>query len=150
MSRTAKIALIAAAIVVGTFLIGSLAAAAAIYHEGSISVFVQEKGEGGQRVHVVVPAALVRAALIFVPDSAFDEARGNIRSWGPALKGMSASLADCPDGTFVHVQDGKERVIVAKRGNALVVDVDSPEESVKVSLPLGTMTALIHRLAPEA
>ena len=50
--------------VMGTALIG----AAALSSEGFIHVKVHENRVGGTRVNLIVPAALVPAALKFVPD----------------------------------------------------------------------------------
>lgn len=148
MSRTTRVILAAAAGFVGMCLIGTFAAAAAIYREGSISISVEEKHSGGQRIHLRLPAIVARGALVLVPDGTWHEMRLKTRPWIPAIRALSTGLAGSPDGIFIHVESPGERVIIAKTGTTLVIDVDSQEESVHVSVPVRTMNALVHRLTP--
>jgi hypothetical protein len=52
------------------------------------------------------------------------------------------ALENSPDAVLVKVEDGLDRVEVAKRGQTLVVDVWSPASTVHVTLPAHLLSHL--------
>jgi hypothetical protein len=129
--------------VLGTALIGG----AALSSEGFIYVNVQEKHPGGTHVNVFVPAALVPAALHFVPRHHFADSSHDMREALPIIDAAIPALKDTPDGVLVEVRDPGEHVVVTKRGGSIVVDVNDPDETVHVSLPLIAAQSAIHQIA---
>ncbi len=130
-----------------TGLAGSLALAGAyVVHEGAIRIRVDEQDAKGTHVHLLVPAALVPAAMMFVPEATLREAATRARPWLPAVRAATEGLARQPDCDLLEVQSADERVHIAKRGSLLVVDVESLRETVHVSVPLRTITGMAHRL----
>jgi hypothetical protein len=129
--------------VLGTALVG----AAALSSEGFIYVNVQEKHPGGSHVNVLVPAALVPATLRFVPNHHLAEASQQLRPFLPAIDAAIPALGDCPDGVLVEVVDPGEHVLVTKRGGSIVVDVNDPDDTVHVSVPLRAAQSAIHQIA---
>ena len=129
--------------VLGTALIGG----AALSSEGFIYVNVQEKHPGGTHVNVFVPAALVPTALHFVPRHHFADSSHDMREALPIIDAAIPALNDCPDGVFVEVKDPGEHVVVTKRGGSIVVDVNDPDETVHVSVPLRAAQSAIHQIA---
>ncbi len=71
--------------VMGTALLG----AAALSSEGFIHVKVRENRVGGTRVNLIVPAALVPAALMFVPDRHLAKASKQLRPYLPVIDAAS-------------------------------------------------------------
>ena len=120
--------------VLGTALVGG----AALSSEGFIYVNVQEKHPGGTHVHVFVPAALVHNFA----DSAHD-----MREALPIIDAAIPALNECPDGVLVEVKDPGEHVLVTKRGGSIIVDVNDPDETVHVSVPLIAAQSAIHQIA---
>ena len=129
--------------VLGTALVG----AAALSSEGFIYVNVQEKHPGGSHVNVLVPAALVPATLRFVPKHHFYDASQDLRTALPIIDAAIPALDDSPDGLLVEVIDPGEHVLVTKRGGSIVVDVNDPDETVHVSVPLRAAQSAIHQIA---
>lgn len=129
--------------VLGTALVGG----AALSSEGFIYVNVQEKHPGGSHVNVFVPAALVPAALHFVPKHHFADSSHDMREALPIIDAAIPALNDCPDGVLVEVKEPGEHVLVAKHGDSIVVDVNDPDETVHVSVPLGAAQSAIHQIA---
>ncbi len=128
-------------------LASSLALAGAyVVHEGAIRIQVDEQGAKGSRLHLLVPAALVPAAMMFVPEAALLEAATRARPWLPAVRAATEGLARQPDCDLLEVRSADEHVQVAKRGALLVVDVESLRETVHVSVPLRTINGVAHRL----
>ena len=129
--------------VLGTALVGG----AALSTEGFLYVNVQEKHPGGTHVNVFVPAALVPATLHFVPKHHFIDASHDMRDALPIIDAAIPALNDCPDGVLVEVKEPDEHVLVTKRGGAVVVDVNDPDETVHVSVPLIAAQSAIHQIA---
>jgi hypothetical protein len=129
--------------VLGTALVGG----AALSSEGFIYVNVQEKHPGGSHVNVFVPAALVPTALHFVPKHNFAASCQEMREALPIIDAAFPALSDSPDGVLVEVRDPGEHVLVTKHGGAIVVDVNDPDETVHVSVPLIAAQSAIHQIA---
>jgi hypothetical protein len=96
---------------------------------------------------VFVPAALVPAALHFVPRHHFADSSHDMREALPIIDAAIPALKDTPDGVLVEVRDPGEHVVVTKRGGSIVVDVNDPDETVHVSLPLIAAQSAIHQIA---
>ena len=128
--------------------VASMMGTAAIvsYDAGAVRVSVVEKGPKGDHVNVFVPAILVPVALGFVPAKSFNVHDAETRRWLPMLKVASQELERCPDATLVEVKSPKEHVTIVKRGNALVIDVDDPGETVHVSFPVGVVRTVVNKL----
>lgn len=129
--------------VLGTALVGS----AALSTEGFIYVNVREKQPGGSHVNVFVPAAIVPAALHFVPRHNFADSSHDMREALPIIDAAIPALSDSPDGVLVEVREPDEHVLVVKHGGSIVVDVNDPEETVHVSVPLRAAQSAIHQIA---
>ncbi len=128
--------------------LGTVAMAGAVaFSEGSVQVRVVEKKPEGAHLRLIVPAMLVSLGLKFVPGKDLHEASQEIKPWVPAIQAAAAALENCPDGALVEVADAGEHVRVAKEGSALVVDVDDQEDTVHVSVPLGTLRRVARQLA---
>jgi hypothetical protein len=127
----------------GAVLVGG----AMISSEGFIQVKVHEKQAGGTNVSLIVPAALIPMALEFVPNRHLAQASADLRPYLPIVEAAIPGLEDCPDGVLVEVIDPKEHVIVAKEGDSIVVDVNDPEDVVRVAVPLRAVRSSIHEIA---
>lgn len=114
---------------------------------GMVKVSVEERRPGGERVNLVVPAALLPLGLKCVPDEHLRTASAELRPWLPAIEAATRELARVPDGPLVEVESLGERVSIVKRGGRLVIDVESDEESVHVSVPLKILAAVARELA---
>jgi hypothetical protein len=129
--------------VLGTALVGG----AALSSEGFINVKVDEKEADGYHIQLLVPAALVPVTLKFVPRQHLAEAAQNLRANMAIIDAAIPALEQCPDGVFVEVIDPGEHVLVAKVGGSIVIDVNDPDETVHVSVPLRAAESAIHEIA---
>jgi len=127
--------------------LGTLALAGAyVVHEGAVRVAVDEQFAGGKRVRLLVPAALVPVGMKFVPNQKLRAAAAQARPWLPAIGVASQELAHLPDTKLIEVRDAEQHVSVLKLGALLVLDVQSPRETIHVSLPLKTLNKVVHQL----
>jgi hypothetical protein len=118
-------------------LVGTTVAVGAVaFSAGTVRVKVVEKKPGGDRVNLLIPAALIPLCLKFMPDRERERAAQQLRPWLPAIQAASQELAPAGDGRLVEVESRHERVRVVKSGGSLVIEVDSEEETVHVSFPL--------------
>jgi len=125
---------------------------------GVITVKIQE--DGGPNLFLPVPAALVSAAAMtgglaldsdLFPaghlehqiEESFDIDFGE---WGPAVRSMLEVIEDCPDVTFVDVEDRNTHVRVVKEGRYLRVIVNDSDLNLSISLPTKTATRTIAHL----
>jgi hypothetical protein len=65
----------------------------------------------------------------------------------PIIDAAIPALNDSPDGILVEVKNPGEHVVVTKRGGSIVVDVNDPDETVHVSVPLIAAQSAIHQIA---
>ncbi len=123
-----------------------------VYRTGMIDVHVQELQENGDDIHIMIPGALVLGALACVPDQAFAdlECPEEAEVVFPMLRTMLKGLADSPDFVMVEVEDGDETVLVRKKGNHLVVDVESSSERVHATVPLRMVQSVMNRIEKVA
>lgn len=132
----------------GTLMLaGAVAVGGMVYDAGAVRVQVDERHARGHHIHLVVPAAVLPTALSFVPDHCLRDASKEVRPWLPAIKVAMEELAKYPDVTLVEVDDAQDHVRIAKRGNAISIEVNAPDETVHVSVPLHTINAAMQRIA---
>jgi hypothetical protein len=132
--------------------LGTVALAGAIVSsEGFIHVKVHESQPNGTHLSLVVPAMIVPVTLKFVPRKYLEEPARQIGPWLPVIDAALSGLNDCADGTtLVEVTDPTEHVSVVKSGGGIVVDVQDPDGTVHVAVPLRAMRSAIHEIASSA
>jgi len=118
--------------------------------EGMIQVKVFEKRAEGHHIRVIAPALLLPIGMHFAPKDSISEASSEIQPWLPTIRAALAQLRECDDFAFVEVNEPGRQVRVAKSGGSLVVDVNSEEESVRVSAPIRAMSSAVEELAAAA
>ena len=123
------------------------AGAVIVCNEGAVRVDVREKSQGGNHVHLIVPAAVGPVAAFFIPRAKLHDARDKIRPWLPTIRAASAELVRCADGPLVEVDSHREHVRIFKSHGAVFVDVDTDEETVHVSFPLEAAADTVSQLA---
>jgi hypothetical protein len=108
--------------------------------DGVVRVSVREMRDvpHPKHINVIVPAALVPAALHFVPTRTMREAVEKAGPWMPAAQAACEELARLPDSQLVEVHNPHESVRVATHDGRLVIDVEDNRETVHVSFPLRT------------
>jgi hypothetical protein len=123
------------------------AGAVVVCNEGAVRVDVREKSQGGNHIHLILPAAVAPVAAFMIPRSKLHDARDKIRPWLPTIKAASEELARCADGPLVEVDSRREHVRIFKFHGSVFVDVDSDEETVHVSFPLVAAADTVSQLA---
>jgi hypothetical protein len=135
-----------AAAVVLAFSAAGAVVATVLEKAGPIEVEVRGKKRGGNDVSLVVPGGAAFCCLSLVPDAVL----GNIPA--EAAEHLAAARAFCegiegrPDFVLCRVENDEEKVLVEKKGEALVVFVDSKEETVRVSIPLWILNRVVARI----
>lgn len=119
------------------------AAAAAVYHAGSVDIRLAERGN---RVQLSLPAAVLRAAVAVAPASAFDDSTAEIRPLLPALDAGWQALEAAPDFVIVEASSADGGVRIEKSGSRLEIAVDAPDLQLHVGVPLDTVGQLLHKL----
>jgi hypothetical protein len=121
------------------------------WNSGMIHVQVHEKSGHGTSFGAHVPAAIIPVALQFAPQEVWDELRAELGSEAPqALPIVRAALRDlsrCPDAVLVDVQSRDEMVSISKKHGAIEVYVDTPDEVIRVSVPLGSVGSVLSRIS---
>ena len=110
--------------------------AAYLVQDGFVHVGVDEYREGGTHLHLAVPAMIAPMAIQFVPARHLEEAREHAAEWLPTARIAIDELRKLPDTEFVRVQDSDCDVRVSKVGGGINVEVQEPDEHVKVWVPL--------------
>lgn len=118
------------------FLVTTAALSGYIMQDGFVHVSVDEAAKDGTHLHLIVPAQLATVAAHFVSPRHLDGHQRELRALLPGLKLSALELAKLPDSVLVEVRDGQEHVVVSKSGDGLSIEKESPEENVKVWIPL--------------
>jgi hypothetical protein len=138
-------------IVLGKVALGIAGVAAAgvglICSEGMIEVNVVERQPEAHHVYVLAPAAVVPMALHFIPSHEFGHASAELQPWMPTIRAALDQLREVDDVTLVDVTEPGQHVVVAKKGGAVVVDVNDRDETVHVSAPIRAISSTIEQVA---
>jgi len=122
--------------------------ATVLYQTGIFYVEVEEKRPDGHHLYIPVPVVLAHAAVACVPEKELREVRAELTPRKDLVVAACDAISDCPDGAFVDYRNGdQEHVTVTKRGNYLLVDVDSKDEKVKVRVPIWSVRNLVTQVA---
>ena len=133
---------------IGLGISGTLAVATGYtLHEGMVRVSVDEHRANGDHVHVLVPAALIPVAMKLAPRHAMANAARQAGPWMPTVQSIARELRKFPDAEFVEVRDADEHVIIHTQNGNLLVDVESPDETVHVACPLATIEHISEEIS---
>lgn len=105
---------------------------------GVLSIRILER-DGGLDLYIPLPATVVEGVVAGAAHAAsgeLDELRSTAAEWAPMAREIIDVLAETPDGTLVEVRDGRQRVLVTKRGGSIRVEVDADDVLVEVSAPI--------------
>ena len=137
------------AAIVLLFVAGGIALTLAVHNAGMVVVDVREgtSGCGSDRISIRLPAFVAHAALCCTPSVAFQDACcGEVLHWAGVVRKGFKELADCPDFTIVEIDSEDERVRIRKKGNALIIDIYSDDETVHVEVPIGLVRAAVSKI----
>ena len=134
-----------ALLAVPVVLIGS-----SVYQAGTIEVRVVEKSRDGVAIGATIPAIAVPLALRLAPAGVMDEFRSELGSDGrwamDVARAVAEELSAIPDGVLVDVRTRTEIVTVEKRDGKIELNVDTPGETVRASVPLRAVSALVDAI----
>lgn len=119
-----------------------------VHSAGMFELDIHERGPGGADISGIrIPAVFGHLALAFIPMSAFDFCEDDefVRH-GALVQEACEQLRDAPDFVLVEVISQDEHVLVRKQHNALIIDVESEDEEVHLSVPLGIARAFARKM----
>lgn len=121
-----------------------------IHRAGTIEISVLERGHDGTSIDMKIPGALVPVALHLLPEVTIDGVRREIGPEAQEAIGIARvalrSIGRAPDGVFVDIQSPDEIVRVEKRDGRIRVLVDTPDEAVRISVPLPVASSVLAAL----
>ena len=136
---------------IGLGISGALAVATGYtFHEGMVRVSVDEHRADGDHVHLVVPAALIPVAMRLAPRHSMKDAVRQAGPWLPTVQLLAEELRKFPDAELVEVRDADEHVVIQTQNGRLLVDVESPDETVHVACPLATIEHISEEISEAA
>jgi hypothetical protein len=122
-------------------------AGAYTFHEGVIRISVDEHAANGKHVHLFVPAALIPVAVRLAPQHAMEDAARQAGPWLPTVQRAAEELRKLPDAELVEVRDTEQYVRIRTQGGKLLLDVESPRETVHIACPLVTIEHVSDEIA---
>ena len=121
-----------------------------VFHEGVISVDVDENRVGGSHVHFWVPATAVNAGLRVVPSHHLEQAAAQARPFLPVIRQLANELKKYPNAELVDVTDAHDHVRVAIVDGKIQIDAVNNEQTVHVRVPIETLEDVSDRLEANA
>jgi hypothetical protein len=115
--------------------------------EGFVQVNVQQKRADGHHIDVIAPAALAPFAAHCIPARNLVDASQQIRPWLPLIDTTLDALRATNNIVLVDVTEPGKHVRVSKLGGSIVIDVDDPNETVHVAVPLRAMEGTVDQIA---
>ncbi|MCI0417071.1 hypothetical protein L0222_30240 [bacterium] len=116
------------------------------FQTGIAVVNVHDKVHG-KHLFVPVPVGLVNLGLNIVPGEMFRQVRDDLGPHRKMIQSLANELENVPDTDFVDVQSKQKRVLISKSGRNLIIDVQTPEESVYVRFPIRATGSIVAKLA---
>lgn len=136
MTATKKVLLVLGS-ALGLCILGWVVLVGAVYAWGGVMT-VRIDNPSGPDLSIPVPMAVVDAALA-TGGLVFENVHLNLGEYGPMLREILEVIDDCPDMTFVEVQDGGDHVRVVKEGGTLRIEVEEHgRDGVNVTVSLST------------
>ncbi|MFH1278152.1 MAG: hypothetical protein ABIK65_07215 [Candidatus Eisenbacteria bacterium] len=116
-----------------------------------LHVYVQEKGDGGDKVRVNLPFSLIEAVLPLIEEEEFSGGKVRIDHQeldSEDIHAILKAVREAEEGEYVHVDGIEENVRVSKQGDYLTVNVEEEKEegepnTVRVRIPLVVLDAMI-------
>jgi hypothetical protein len=113
---------------------------------GPIRVEVRGKGSGGDDVRICLPGSALAACLPFISDEVFSKIPDDaVRHLG-AARAFARLAAEKEDFVLVDRVEEGESVRVEKKGDALVVRIESEDETAFVSVPIWVLDRVVRKL----
>lgn len=125
-------------------------AGAYTFREGVIRISVDEYRSGGTHIHLWVPAAAVPMAMHLVPRNHMREASREVREALPMVQAIAKELKKYPDADLIEIVDGEQHVQMRTNHGRLQIDVEAPDETVHLLVPLSTIEDLADQLETYA
>lgn len=144
MDRTIKTLLVILFVLLGLGGFFAYTLVSAVQRAGSIHVAVHPKS-GGPSFVLPVPAAFINAFADAATIKNVD-CDGELEAWRPALRAAIDDFDRYPDMTFIEVDHEDESIRVRKVAGQLVIDVDSDDAFVNVSVPPATVRKFIDAM----
>jgi len=115
-----------------------------IERQGVLTVQVQERD--GTDIRICCPAALARLLLDCAPGCCVESAECRLRTYRPLMTRLCQEMRNSPDFTMVETSEAHQAVRVCKQGRDLLVEVQSPEEHVHLSIPFPLVNSIMARI----
>lgn len=117
-------------------------------HSGIAIVDVKNHRDGSH-FFVPIPMALGNVGVALLPSNAFADMQRQIGPHKEILNAAIEELRNCPDGPLVQVQNKRENVLIEKKGDNLIVNVQDRHEDVYIRVPLSGTQHLVTQLLAE-
>ena len=135
-----------AAIGVGIYATVILSIGLILMRTGVLEVSIQDKVKNRQ-IYVPVPMLMVNGAIQLLPEAKLNAARAKLDhqkvGW---LMAAGKVLAECEDADFVDVKTATDHLVLAKKGANFLLDADTPDHRVHVSIPIHATREAIENL----
>lgn len=128
---------------------GSIAVYQAFGGMGTLVVDVHPKRAGGDQVYIEMPGAVIPMTMFCIPDHAFidcDVDDEDMRYVGPIMRAVFNEIGKMPDTEIVHVETSDETVSIVKEGRNLIIDVETYDESVHLTIPIKAVQSVSKKM----
>jgi hypothetical protein len=100
-----------------------------------------------KRVFVPVPVGLMNLGLNMIPGEMLSQVNQELGPHRKIVQSLANELENMPDTDFVDVQGKDQHVLISKNGRNLIIDVQTPDETVYVSVPIRATGNIVEKLA---
>ncbi|REJ83962.1 MAG: hypothetical protein DWQ36_22370 [Acidobacteria bacterium] len=141
-----KLFAIAAASALAALGVGTLTIVGYLFTGGVASVQVENPDTD---LYIPVPLRLVDLAFGVAdwaaPEQELEQAREELGEYAPLLRDLAREIGDIPEGELLRVQDPHQQVVIAQRRGHFHIQVDAPDNHVRVTVPRRAAERLIDK-----
>lgn len=153
MSRATKIAAVLVGIALVLVMGTGILVAGTVVTSGLMTISIHEAGPDGLDLYIPLPAGLVEASLAVAPvvlrtvgdhhmDAELEHIRAELDEILPALEAVLDELAEMPDAVLVEVESDREYVRVSKDGGSMRILVEEGGDRIAVVIPVSVFRSL--------
>ena len=123
---------------------------ASVHRAGVLKIQYSEYGPDGDQFSLYLPGFVVQTALGFVPSSVMDfDLDPDTEPWVHIALQSVSELEKLPDAVFVEVESDDESVLIRKDGINFIIDVETDDEKIHLSIPMNSVKAVLKKILPK-
>jgi hypothetical protein len=132
-------------VLTAVYITGVSAVALVLHRTGVVMVSVQDK-TAGKQYFAPVHFLMVNTGMQLFPEHRFGSSFQKVYDDKRLVLAAWNELSKCPDADFVQVNTPENHVLITKRGDDLLLDVNAPDKRVQMKIPMAAAAKTLEMI----